>query len=175
MHVHPRFESLRSSNVSIMWGARTHTSRNGGSQVDAGALYLVRFRPAPWRLARSIASRQLRGGRHLRVHTLLTHISCRPHVPQSTVRPHPSEIEPQLKPWPAHVVGTQFSGTTVIVSLYDREPSVAVRVTVVVVATGAVVMVTISTLLPAEIVTLGGTLEIGRASCRERGEVRLGA
>jgi len=80
------------------------------------------------------------------------------HVPQSTVRPQPSEIDPQLKPWPAHVVGTQFWGTTVSVSLYDREPSVAVRVTVVVVATGAVVMVTVSTLLPAEMVTLDGTL-----------------
>src|SRR5207247_10281462 len=114
--------------------------------------------PTSWRLARSIASRQLSGELHLRVHTLLTHISWRMHVPQSTVRPQPSEIDPQLKPWPAHVVGTQFWGTTVSVSLYDREPSVAVRVTVVVVATGAVVMVTVSTLLPAEMVTLDGTL-----------------
>jgi hypothetical protein len=29
MHVHPWFESLRSTNVSITWGARTHSSRTG--------------------------------------------------------------------------------------------------------------------------------------------------
>src|SRR2546426_12797278 len=33
MHAHRRFELLPSSNVSITWGARTHSSLNGGSRV----------------------------------------------------------------------------------------------------------------------------------------------
>src|SRR6058998_1878730 len=34
MHVHPWFEPIPISNISITWGARTHTSRNGGSLVS---------------------------------------------------------------------------------------------------------------------------------------------
>ena len=36
MHTHPWFEPFLSSNVSIMWGARPHTSRNDGSLVNRG-------------------------------------------------------------------------------------------------------------------------------------------
>ena len=38
MHPHPWFEPILSSNVSITWGARTHTSRNGGPLVNSGPL-----------------------------------------------------------------------------------------------------------------------------------------
>ena len=52
MHVHPWFESLRSSNVSITWGARPHTSRNGGSGVNRGPpLRFPRMSPGVRRLA----------------------------------------------------------------------------------------------------------------------------
>ena len=36
MHLHPWFEPFSSSNVSIRWGARTHTLRKGGPAVNSG-------------------------------------------------------------------------------------------------------------------------------------------
>ena len=45
MHVHPWFEPTRSSNASITWGARTHTSRNGGPLVKSGPLASTCRRP----------------------------------------------------------------------------------------------------------------------------------
>ncbi len=92
------------------------------------------------------------------VQTLLTQVAGAVQVPQLSVPPQPSEMLPQFFPWAAQVVGVQEEARTVSVSLTDRGPSVAAMVTVVVVATGCVEMVTFSTLLPAGMVTLGGTL-----------------
>jgi len=44
MHLHPWFEPILSSNVSITWGARTHLTRCSSwrqqPQADTGSLFL---------------------------------------------------------------------------------------------------------------------------------------
>jgi hypothetical protein len=83
---------------------------------------------------------------------------CDPlHVPQVNVPPHPSGIVPQFFPCAAQVVATQLAGVTLNRLASERGPSVAVSVTVVVVATADVVTVSTATLLPGAIVVLVGS------------------